>query len=165
MEKKSKYQAQMNYAKRQGLVKIGFDDKKEVRDEFKTVCEAQNKAYSRVLKDYVHDYINLRKNGLKCAFCNEIIMDNDKYLTIELDQLYYVHEICRKEFLKNEDEKLKAYKKQSIPLYKIVDKIEELEFSEELQNEYDKLNGCEAVIQGYKELLRENKVKGSMKDE
>lgn len=161
MENKSKYQAQMNYAKRQGLVKIGFDDKKEVRDEFKSICEGQNKAYSRVLKDYVHDYINLRKNGLKCAFCNEIIKDNDKYLTIELDRLYYVHEICRKEFLKNEeDEKLKAYKKQSIPLYKIVDKLEELELSEELENEYNGLSGSEAVRKAYKKLLY-----GGMKDE
>lgn len=57
-----------------------------------------------------------------------------------------------------EIEKLKEYKKQSIPLYKIIDKLDDLELSEELQEKWDNfMSGSEAVTKAYKELIIESK--------
>lgn len=57
MKEKSKYSAQINYAKRQGLVKIGFDSNVETREKFHEACKSNNTNASKVLKDFVNDYI------------------------------------------------------------------------------------------------------------
>lgn len=61
MENKSKYSAQINYAKRKKLVKIGFDSDIETREEFKNICLANNTTYTKVLKDFVNEYIEKNK--------------------------------------------------------------------------------------------------------
>lgn len=59
----SKYKAQINYAKRKGLVKIGYDADKETRDRFRKACKANNTKTTVVLKDFVNNYI--KKNEKK----------------------------------------------------------------------------------------------------
>lgn len=59
----SKYKAQINYAKRKGLVKIGYDADKETRDRFRKACEANNTTITAVLKEFVTNYI--KKNEKK----------------------------------------------------------------------------------------------------
>lgn len=56
-EEKSKYSAQINYAKRKGFVKIGFDSDSETRERFKKACLSNNTTYTAVLKSFVNDYI------------------------------------------------------------------------------------------------------------
>ena len=57
----SKYNAQIEYAKRKKLVKIGFDSTEEVRNKFHEVCKSKNTTATRVLKDFVNDYIEKNK--------------------------------------------------------------------------------------------------------
>ena len=59
----SKYKAQINYAKRKGFVKIGYDADKETRDRFRKACQANNTNTTAVLKDFVTNYI--KKNEKK----------------------------------------------------------------------------------------------------
>lgn len=59
----SKYKAQIEYAKRKGIVKIGFDDRKEIREKLKEICKKENKAYSKLIKEYVYKYIK-EKGGI-----------------------------------------------------------------------------------------------------
>lgn len=61
----SKYKAQMAYAKRKQIVKIGFDDRKEIREKFKELCTKEGKKYSRVIKEYVYKYIEEREGNKK----------------------------------------------------------------------------------------------------
>lgn len=53
----SKYKSQMEYAKRKDLVKIGINDKRSIRDEFKRVCEENNTKYNTVLRSFIYEYI------------------------------------------------------------------------------------------------------------
>ena len=53
----SKYKAQINYSKRKGLVKIGFDSSPEIREKFHEACKKNNTTATKVLKDFVNDYI------------------------------------------------------------------------------------------------------------
>ncbi len=57
MKNTSKYSAQIEYAKRKKLVKIGFDSDIETREKFKNLCIANNTTYTKVLKDFVANYI------------------------------------------------------------------------------------------------------------
>lgn len=57
MKEKSKYSAQIEYAKRKKLVKIGFDADIETREKFHQLCSANNTTATKVLKDFVNDYI------------------------------------------------------------------------------------------------------------
>lgn len=59
----SKYNAQIKYAKRKGLVKIGFDADLETRNKFHEACKANNTTSTKVLKDFVNEYI--KKNEKK----------------------------------------------------------------------------------------------------
>lgn len=60
MKEKSKYAAQVKYAKN-NLVKIGIDVKPEIRDTFKEICLDNNTTYTKVLKDFINDYIQKNK--------------------------------------------------------------------------------------------------------
>lgn len=57
MKEKSKYSAQIEYAKRKKLVKLGIDVQLETREKFKNLCLDNNTTYTKVLKDFVNDYI------------------------------------------------------------------------------------------------------------
>ena len=59
----SKYQAQMDYAKRHDLVKIGYTGHRSTREELKRVCGANNVKYGTLIKRYVEKYIE--ENGGK----------------------------------------------------------------------------------------------------
>lgn len=61
MKEKSKYSAQIEYAKRKNLVKIGFDSDLKTREKFKEICIANNTTYTKVLKEFVNDYIQKNK--------------------------------------------------------------------------------------------------------
>nr|DAM97389.1 MAG TPA: hypothetical protein [Caudoviricetes sp.] len=50
------YESQKKYMKN-NLVKLGIDVKPETREKFKLACAKNNKMPSRVLKDFVNDYI------------------------------------------------------------------------------------------------------------
>ena len=63
MKEKSKYAAQIEYAKRKKFVKIGFDTNEEIRDKFHKACSDNNTTATRVLKDFVNGYI--KKNEKK----------------------------------------------------------------------------------------------------
>lgn len=54
--KKDKYYYQKKYAKN-NLVKIGIDVKPELRETFKKCCELNNTNYSKVLKEFINNYI------------------------------------------------------------------------------------------------------------
>lgn len=53
----SKYKSQIEYAKRKDLVKIGINDKRSIRDEFKRVCEEKKTKYNTVLRSFIYEYI------------------------------------------------------------------------------------------------------------
>lgn len=55
---KSKYNPQIEYAKRKKLVKIGFDSSEEIRNKFHEACKANNTTATKVLKDFVNNYIS-----------------------------------------------------------------------------------------------------------
>ena len=57
MEEKSKSSAQMKNAKNQAFVKIGFDSDIETRERFHKACKSNNTNSTKVLKDFVNDYI------------------------------------------------------------------------------------------------------------
>ena len=57
MKEKSKYTAQIEYAKRKKLVKIGFDTSEEIRSKFHDACKSNNTTSTKVLKDFVDNYI------------------------------------------------------------------------------------------------------------
>lgn len=57
MKEKSKYNAQIEYAKRKKLVKIGFDSNEETRNKFHEACNSNNTTATKVLKDFVNNYI------------------------------------------------------------------------------------------------------------
>lgn len=57
MKEKSKYNAQIEYAKRKKFVKIGFDSTIEIRNKFHKACESNNTTATKVLKDFVNNYI------------------------------------------------------------------------------------------------------------
>lgn len=61
MKEKSKYSAQVKYAKN-NLVKIGIDVKPEIRNTFKEVCLNNNTTYTKVLKDFIYNYIEKNKS-------------------------------------------------------------------------------------------------------
>ena len=63
MKEKSKYNSQIEYAKRKELVKIGFDSTKETRNKFHEACKYNNTTATKVLKDFVNNYI--KKNEKK----------------------------------------------------------------------------------------------------
>lgn len=63
MKEKSKYSAQIEYAKRKKLIKIGFDSDLETREKFHDTCKANNTTPTKVLKDFVAEYI--KKNEKK----------------------------------------------------------------------------------------------------
>ena len=50
------YESQKKYMKN-NLVKLGIDVKPETREKFKNACAKNNTMPSRVLKDFVNDYI------------------------------------------------------------------------------------------------------------
>lgn len=56
MKEKSKYSAQIKYAK-VNLVKLGIDVKPELRDKFHLACKKNNTNASKVLKTFVNNYI------------------------------------------------------------------------------------------------------------
>lgn len=58
MEKK--YISQKKYMK-ENLVKLGIDVKPEIRDNFRKACESNNTLPSRVLKEFILEYINKNK--------------------------------------------------------------------------------------------------------
>lgn len=55
-----KYTSQKKYMK-ENLVKLGIDVKPEVREDFRKACTANNTIPSRVLKEFVNDYIKKNK--------------------------------------------------------------------------------------------------------
>ena len=57
MKEKSKYNAQIEYAKRKKFVKIGFDSDPETRNKFHEACNSNNTTATKVLKDFVNNYI------------------------------------------------------------------------------------------------------------
>ena len=57
MKEKSKYNAQIEYAKRKKFVKIAIDVQEETRENFKNACLNNNTTYTRVLKDFISEYI------------------------------------------------------------------------------------------------------------
>ena len=61
MKERSKYNAQIEYAKRKNFVKIGFDSDEETRNKFHEVCKANNTTSTKVLKDFVNQYIKKNK--------------------------------------------------------------------------------------------------------
>lgn len=58
---KDKFASQKKYMK-ENLVKLGIDVKPEVRDNFRKACLANNTMPSRVLKEFVNDYIKKNNN-------------------------------------------------------------------------------------------------------
>ncbi|MEF2641519.1 MAG: hypothetical protein U0O04_03910 [Clostridia bacterium] len=58
------YESQKKYAKN-NLVKLGIDVKPEIREKFKTACTKNNTKPSRVLKDFVNDYIEEAEKNKK----------------------------------------------------------------------------------------------------
>lgn len=65
MKEKSKYNAQIEYAKRKKFVKIGFDSDEETRNKFHKACKSNNTTATKVLKDFVNDYIKENKKNKK----------------------------------------------------------------------------------------------------
>lgn len=61
----SKYDSQINYAKRKKLVKIGFDSTIEIRNKFHEACKNNNTNATKVLKDFVNKYIEENEKKLK----------------------------------------------------------------------------------------------------
>lgn len=55
-----KYTSQKKYMK-ENLVKLGIDVKPEIREDFRKACAANNTIPSRVLKEFVNDYIKKYK--------------------------------------------------------------------------------------------------------
>lgn len=53
---KDKFISQKKYMK-ENLVKLGIDVKPEIREQFRKACEANDTLPSRVLKEFVIDYI------------------------------------------------------------------------------------------------------------
>lgn len=53
---KDKYLSQKKYMK-ENLVKLGIDVRPEIRDEFRKSCELNSTLPSRVLKEFVNNYI------------------------------------------------------------------------------------------------------------
>lgn len=60
---KDKYSSQKKYMK-ENLVKLGIDVRPEIRDEFRKSCKSNSTLPSRVLKEFVNNYIeeNRSKN-------------------------------------------------------------------------------------------------------
>ncbi len=56
-----KYASQKKYIKN-NLVKLGVDVKPEIREEFRKCCEANHTLPSRVLKEFIDEYIKKSKN-------------------------------------------------------------------------------------------------------
>ncbi len=61
---KSKYTAQIQYAKRQKFVKIGFDSTEEIRTKFHEACKSNNTNATKVLKDFVNNYIEKNQKNI-----------------------------------------------------------------------------------------------------
>lgn len=59
--KKDKYANQKKYAKA-NLVKLGIDVKPEIRQNFHNACYKNNTNPSKVLKDFVNEYIKNSKD-------------------------------------------------------------------------------------------------------
>lgn len=57
---KDKYANQKKYMKK-NLVKLGIDVKPEIREEFRKCCIKNNTLPSRVLKEFVENYIKKYK--------------------------------------------------------------------------------------------------------
>lgn len=53
---KDKYLSQKKYMK-ENLVKLGIDVKPEIRDKFRQCCKLNSTLPSRVLKEFVNNYI------------------------------------------------------------------------------------------------------------
>lgn len=60
-DKKDKYANQKKYMK-ENLVKLGIDVKPEIRQSFHDACYKNNSNPSRVLKDFVNEYIKNSKD-------------------------------------------------------------------------------------------------------
>ncbi len=58
------YESQKKYMKN-NLVKLGIDIKPETREKFKKACEANNTNASKVLKDFVNNYIEENEKNKK----------------------------------------------------------------------------------------------------
>ena len=65
MKEKSKYNAQIKYAKRKKFVKIDFDSSEEIRNKFHEACKSNNTTATKVLKDFVYDYIEKNEKNKK----------------------------------------------------------------------------------------------------
>ena len=59
--KKDKYASQKKYAKN-NLVKLAIDVKREIREDFSKACKNQDTNPSRVLKNFVNEYIEKNLN-------------------------------------------------------------------------------------------------------
>ena len=57
---KDKFASQKKYMKK-NLVKLGIDVKPELRENFRKACEMNNTKPSRVLKNFVIEYIEKNK--------------------------------------------------------------------------------------------------------
>ena len=57
---KEKYANQKKYMK-ENLVKLGIDVKPEIREAFRKCCELNNTLPSRVLKEFVNNYLEETK--------------------------------------------------------------------------------------------------------
>ncbi len=54
---KSRYHAHIEYAKRKEFIKIVFDSNKKTRNKFHEACKTNNTNATKVLKDFVNNYI------------------------------------------------------------------------------------------------------------
>lgn len=59
---KDKYENQKKYMK-ENLVKLGIDVKPEIRENFRKACSINNTMPSRVLKEFINDYIEKYLEG------------------------------------------------------------------------------------------------------
>lgn len=57
---KDKFASQKKYMK-ENLVKLGIDIKPELREKFRNTCKSNNTLPSRVLKQFVEEYIEKNK--------------------------------------------------------------------------------------------------------
>ena len=59
--KKDKYYYQKQYAKN-NLIKLGIDVKPEIKEKLKICCAKNNITYTKLLKDFINDYISKNEN-------------------------------------------------------------------------------------------------------
>ncbi len=78
------YISQKKYMKK-NLVKLGIDVKPEVRDDFRKCCELNNTLPSKVLKEFVNNYIKKYSSNEIIDFLKKISTEENIFSKLEFE--------------------------------------------------------------------------------